>query len=36
MVDATGALYNGDELLYVIATDYRLAQGAGAAAWSAR
>ena len=35
MVDAPGRLYNGDELLYVMAAD-RLARGPESRAWSAR
>jgi phosphoglucosamine mutase len=34
MVDASGRLYNGDELLYVLAVD-RLEQGGALPAWSA-
>ena len=36
MVDAAGRLYNGDELLYVLAVDRLDAGPAACPAWSAR
>ena len=36
MVDGEGRLYDGDQLLYVIATDYQRRRRARPAAWSAR